>query len=95
MSVKIYANSNDLNILHFPELNKYKFKVSTKGDAFFDTPLIVTTTDETDRLREQLAIAVGAINETIEENLGLADGDNCTLIKLKKALAQIREMGDV
>lgn len=51
--------------------------------------------DEITRLREQLAIAVGAINETIEENLGLADGDNCTLIKLKKALAQIREMGDV
>jgi glutamate mutase epsilon subunit len=27
-----------------------------------------------------------AIRETIEENLHLADGDNCTLIKLKRAI---------
>ena len=51
--------------------------------------------DETTRLREQLAIALAGINETIEDNLHLADGDNCTLIKLKQALTKIREMGDV
>ena len=27
-----------------------------------------------------------AIRETIEDNLHLADGDNCTLVKLKKAI---------
>ena len=27
-----------------------------------------------------------AIRETIEDNLHLADGDNCTLIKLKRAI---------
>jgi len=27
-----------------------------------------------------------AISETLEDNLDLADGDNCTLIKLKKAM---------
>jgi len=27
-----------------------------------------------------------AIGETLEDNLDLADGDNCTLIKLKKAM---------
>jgi len=27
-----------------------------------------------------------AIRETLEDNLDLADGDNCTLIKLKKAM---------
>lgn len=28
-----------------------------------------------------------AIKETIEENLDLADGENCTLIKLKRAIS--------
>jgi len=28
-----------------------------------------------------------AIRETIEENLHLADGENCTLIKLKRAIS--------
>ena len=28
-----------------------------------------------------------AVNETIEENLHLADGDNCTLFKLKRAVS--------
>ena len=32
---------------------------------------------------EKLTIA---IRETIEENLDLADGENCTLIKLKRAI---------
>jgi len=27
-----------------------------------------------------------AISETLEDNIDLADGDNCTLIKLKKAM---------
>jgi len=27
-----------------------------------------------------------AISETLEDNLDLADGENCTLIKLKKAM---------
>jgi hypothetical protein len=31
---------------------------------------------------------LAAINETIADNLHLADGENCTLIKLKRAVAQ-------
>ena len=41
---------------------------------------------------QQLAIAIKGINETIEDNLHLADGNNCTLIKLKQAIVQIREL---
>ena len=29
-----------------------------------------------------------AIRETLEDNLDLADGDNCTLIKLKRAIGR-------
>jgi len=94
MSVKIYANSNDLNILHFPELNRYKFKVSTKGDAFFDTPLIVSATDETTRLRQQLEIWLKAMDETLDflDKLERVKGGTTAAFRLNKALAQIREL---
>ena len=41
------------------------------------------------RLDEQAIIIANletAIRETIEDNLHLADGENCTLIKLKRAI---------
>ena len=34
---------------------------------------------------------LAAINETIADNLHLADGENCTLIKLKRAAAHPNE----
>jgi hypothetical protein len=46
--------------------------------------------DEIESLREKLKDAVGAIEKTLDENGHLADGDNCTLIDLKRALAKIR-----
>jgi len=87
MSVKIYANSNDINILHFPELNKYKFKVSTKRDAFFDTQLFISDSDETTRLRQKLEIAVGVM-EKQENWMSL----KIVKANLREALAQIREL---
>lgn len=41
--------------------------------------LMTEAADEIERLRD-------AIIETLEENLHLADGENCTLIRLKRAL---------
>lgn len=43
-----------------------------------------------ERLETKLAIAREAISETLEENRHLADGDNCTLIRLKQALDKIK-----
>ena len=40
-------------------------------------------------LSEQKDKLVGAIQKTISKNLHLADGDNCTLIDLKTALAEL------
>lgn len=36
--------------------------------------------------RHCVAKLENAIRETLEDNLDLADGDNCTLIKLKRAI---------
>lgn len=44
-------------------------------------PLIGTLCDELERLR-------GAIRKTLDENGHLADGDNCTLIHLKRAIGE-------
>lgn len=38
-------------------------------------------------LLERIAHLESAIRKTIDDNRHLADGDNCTLIDLKKALA--------
>lgn len=43
-------------------------------------PIQVEAAEEIDRLR-------AAITRTLEENLDLADGDDCTLIHLKRAIA--------
>lgn len=46
-------------------------------------------------LNKQVArIATQAIAEALEENRHLADGDDCTLIKLKRALIEIEEGGN-
>lgn len=65
-----------------------RFDFNDRLIAFVDAVI----SDETTHLRQQLDIAINGITETIEENLHLADGDNCTLIKLKQAIAQIREL---
>lgn len=45
-----------------------------------DTALMREAADRIEALED-------AIKETIEENLDLADGENCTLIKLKRAIS--------
>lgn len=104
MSVKIYANCNDINMLHYPELNRYKFTVSTKGDALFNTPLIVSSTDETARLRQQLDICKAALKPFADcvgyyrLNERKADAAitltlcNSDFTAAQQALAQIREL---
>jgi hypothetical protein len=44
------------------------------------------------RLAEVCQVLLEGINNCIEENLHLADGDNCTLIDLKKALRKAEEI---
>lgn len=44
------------------------------------------------RLAEVCQVLIDGINNCIEENLHLADGDNCTLIDLKIALAKAEEI---
>jgi len=39
-----------------------------------------------EKLQSEIKRLVSAIVETIEENRHLADGDNCTLAKLKRAV---------
>ena len=39
-------------------------------------------------LKDEVALLKTAILETLEENGHLADGDNCTLIKLKPAIGE-------
>jgi len=39
-------------------------------------------------LERELAILRDAVAQTLHENAYLADGDNCTLIRLKRALAK-------
>ena len=39
-------------------------------------------------LERELAILRDAVAQTLRENAHLADGDNCTLIRLKRALAK-------
>ena len=48
--------------------------------------LLLAAKDEIEKLR-------GAINVTLEENGHLADGDNCTLIKLKQAMPNVEVRG--
>lgn len=43
---------------------------------------------ETDVLRDRAKQLENAIRKTLDENRHLADGDNCTLIDLKKALPE-------
>ena len=42
--------------------------------------------DDRDELLEYIDMLRSAILETLDENGHLADGDNCTLIKLKRAV---------
>jgi hypothetical protein len=39
-------------------------------------------------LEDELAILRQAVAQTLRENAHLADGENCTLIRLKRALAK-------
>jgi hypothetical protein len=39
-------------------------------------------------LEDELAILREAVAQTLRENAHLADGENCTLIRLKRALAK-------
>ena len=39
-------------------------------------------------LEDELAALRDAVAQTLRENAHLADGDNCTLIRLKRALAK-------
>ena len=47
----------------------------------------VKTWKELEEAKERIAHLETAIRKTIDDNRHLADGDNCTLIDLKKALA--------
>lgn len=79
------------------------------GKSTFNTPIAVMCRmrDEIDLLRKEFASeqekAIGwfiefhalknAVDETLEENRHLADGDNCTLKKLKDAYAKAKNAG--
>ena len=47
----------------------------------------VKTWKELEEAKSRIAHLESAIRKTIDDNRHLADGDNCTLIDLKKALA--------
>jgi hypothetical protein len=47
----------------------------------------VKTWKELEEAKERIKHLESAIRKTIDDNRHLADGDNCTLIDLKKALA--------
>jgi hypothetical protein len=47
----------------------------------------VKTWKELEEAKERIKHLESAIRKTIDNNRHLADGDNCTLIDLKKALA--------
>lgn len=55
--------------------------MSASGLTEAQRNLLKNLTAERDKLK-------AAIEKTIADNLELADGDNCTLIDLKRALAQ-------
>lgn len=79
------------------------------GKSTFSTPIAVMgrMRDEIDLLRKELAseqekalewfsefhVLKNAVDETLEENRHLADGDNCTLKKLKDAYAKAKNAG--
>lgn len=79
------------------------------GKSTFSTPIAVMgrMRDEIDLLRKELAseqekalewfiefhALKNAVDETLEENRHLADGDNCTLKKLKDAYAKAKNAG--
>jgi hypothetical protein len=46
---------------------------------------------ELNRLRDEIDMLRTAISETINENGHLADGDVCTLIKLKRVMPETEE----
>lgn len=46
---------------------------------------LANMTTERDALQAKLAYQIEAIRQTLEENRHLADGDNCTLLVLKRA----------
>jgi hypothetical protein len=48
--------------------------------------LVETQEEVISRQRNQITDLTEAIRETLEDNANLADGDDCTLIKLKKAI---------
>lgn len=60
-----------------------QIKVLSMKDS---TALWRKSTQELEALRKENDRLRKAIDETLEENAYLADGDNCTLIKLKQAL---------
>lgn len=62
------------------------------GTGYSKDAMLNLCADELTTLRQQLSVAVEAMTLTIEENLYLADGDDCTLHRLNKALAAIKEM---
>ncbi len=47
----------------------------------------VKTWKELEEAKERIKHLESAIRKTLDDNRHLADGDNCTLIDLKKALA--------
>jgi hypothetical protein len=74
-----YANSTTLHKTARQELHAALFDATTYTPAEEQLRAALSTSIA---LNKKL---VGYINEVIEENLHLADGDNCTLFKLKQA----------
>lgn len=66
-------------ILHRNKVNAQ----GSKDDKYFGYKAVVV-----DTLVKYISTLETAIRETLEENGHLADGENCTLIKLKKAIGK-------
>lgn len=69
-------------------LNNLIYECSDNGEIIsrYFEPYMKHFLDGHDKLAVRNAELEAAINEVIEDNLHLADGDNCTLIKLKRVL---------
>lgn len=81
--MKNIKNNYELDMSKLVNQLRVKAGVMEMGERIAwgsDTALMREAADKIESLED-------AIKETIEENLDLADGENCTLIKLKRAIS--------
>ena len=70
------------DVVLLPSCKGLKREFCDDGEVVFANDALA----EIERLNAQVATLKSAIKQTLDENGHLADGNNCTLIRLKRAM---------